>query len=918
MLELEADNIALVHLAPPCGTASAARSRDLPRLRAAGGHVPQPLRSVREPQGIGTLSGADLLRVQQANLLYAVVGRVAAWCVARRIRVSVENPLNSLAWLCDGLDDLLRIPASCQVVFAHCAHGGRRDKLTRWWCSDDLFQSLEARCSREHDHDSWQLSFAAAGRARFPTADEAAYPLLLCERIASLLAENYPTLHLQNARQPRSGAQVYLDKQPRFAPQMHKLDAFEVVTSESPENTCRGHETIEKEEDQFNVVGLIHSNFAICADRAELLTVAIPKEPDDFVRDAVKAGHPRNLLAESRKGVAKEVAKKIVMSKDERDKVAKPCLERWAATKKATECAGQELMSKAPEYIQRASNGKNVLLWKAILEECDFPDKDLWQALHQGFRITGWMPDTGLFVKNVRPPVMSIDELLSQSRYRTPATLRSIENEEADEAAFGAWKETLSELEAGWLFIDENPNPVEIIVARRFGLQQKNKLRVIDDGKMCGLNLTCGLPERFTLHGVDVIAGALLEALALAEDGGMALRGKTYDLVSAYKFYPLHPEDRARLRIAVKDVESGGVAVYGSNVLVFGATGSVAGFLRISAAIWKTGHVGGAVPWTAYFDDFPTIVREGCEDQVDAIVDELFGLLNVEYAREGRKATKFGETFSALGLLFDLGDSQNGNITIRHTDERRQELVHVVEHFLETGHMTPKEAEALRGRLHWFNSYLFGRASCDALHLISKRALAKNDATWLNGDLRWALCIVKEYMETAKPLTLTAAAGRTMYLFTDGSYEPDSDMPAGIGGILYDEAGNPIFFYSGQVHHSDLQRFLEDSHHPIYEIELYAVVMAFRIWGDLLRNSYSVVYLDNEAAQAALISGTSGTGSGRRLLGIEAQLEGEIMCRPWFGRVASHSNPSDDPSRGVFDHLVRRGVQRSQIAGPIL
>ena len=69
------------------------------------------------------------------------------------------------------------------------------------------------------------------------------------------------------------------------------------------------------------------------------------------------------------------------------------------------------------------------------------------------------------------------------------------------------------------------------------------------------------------------------------------------------------------------------------------------------------------------------------------------------------------------------------------------------------------------------------------------------------------------------------------------SSEPDSDMPAGIGGIL---------------------RFLEDLHHPICEIELYAVVMAFRIWGNLLRNSNSAVHLDNEAAQAALMSGTSG------------------------------------------------------------
>ena len=82
---------------------------------------PEWVEDVREPQGIGGLSGTNLLRVQQANLLYAVVGKIAAWCFARRIRVSVENPLNCLAWLCDGLDDLLRIPDSCQVVFAHCA-----------------------------------------------------------------------------------------------------------------------------------------------------------------------------------------------------------------------------------------------------------------------------------------------------------------------------------------------------------------------------------------------------------------------------------------------------------------------------------------------------------------------------------------------------------------------------------------------------------------------------------------------------------------------------------------------------------------------------------------------------------------------------------------------------------------------------
>ena len=105
IIALEADQLALVHLAPPCGTSSAARNRPVPNAAASGKPVPQPLRSPTEPQGLSTLSGVDLLRVQQANTLYAAVGNIARHCIALGVRVSVENPLNSLAWLCDGMDD---------------------------------------------------------------------------------------------------------------------------------------------------------------------------------------------------------------------------------------------------------------------------------------------------------------------------------------------------------------------------------------------------------------------------------------------------------------------------------------------------------------------------------------------------------------------------------------------------------------------------------------------------------------------------------------------------------------------------------------------------------------------------------------------------------------------------------------------
>ena len=99
-----------MHLAPPCGTSSAARNKPIPQAAHHGAPVPQPLRSTTEPQGLSTLVGVDLLRVLQANALYEAVGVIVRHCIALGVRVSVENPLNSLAWLCDGMEARLPPP----------------------------------------------------------------------------------------------------------------------------------------------------------------------------------------------------------------------------------------------------------------------------------------------------------------------------------------------------------------------------------------------------------------------------------------------------------------------------------------------------------------------------------------------------------------------------------------------------------------------------------------------------------------------------------------------------------------------------------------------------------------------------------------------------------------------------------------
>ena len=74
-------------------------------------------------------------------------------------------------------------------------HGGKRNKFTHWVSfnprnpTSDLFQSLHLLCDNSHAHASWAPYTDDTGKRFFPTASEAAYPELLCQRVACILKE---------------------------------------------------------------------------------------------------------------------------------------------------------------------------------------------------------------------------------------------------------------------------------------------------------------------------------------------------------------------------------------------------------------------------------------------------------------------------------------------------------------------------------------------------------------------------------------------------------------------------------------------------------------------------------------------------------------------------------------------------------
>ena len=111
----------------------------------------------------------------------------------------------------------------------------------------------------------------------------------------------------------------------------------------------------------------------------------------------------------------------------------------------------------------------------------------------------------------------------------------------------------------------------------------------------------------------------------------------------------------------------------------------------------------------------------------------------------------------------------------KHTESRKTEPDDVITKHLTENRMTQKEAETLRGRLIWFEGFMFGRIANLSLHAIGKRATSVGGDTRLDGELTRALKFFKSRILHGPPIEIRAALGQVIHIFTDGAFETESE-----------------------------------------------------------------------------------------------------------------------------------------------
>ena len=463
---------------------------------------------------------------------------------------------------------------------------------------------------------------------------------------------------------------------------------------------------------------------------------------------------------------------------------------------------------------------------KEVLEDLKYPDTSLFDEITQGFTLHGWMTESGVFPRETKRPEYTIDMVKNMAKGVNNMIYSQVVGTSDDDLSRKTWEKTLEEIDNNWVWRDVVSDVGDVVMAKRFGLQQKEKVRVIDDCSVGGYNKAYGTKEKLRVHAIDQLA-AYLSWICTRHGNGLddEVVGRTYDLRSAYKQFGVSVETRDVLRLVVWDADQKRPCLLGVNALPFGASGSVSAFLRVSMALWFIGTVGLKLCWTVFYDDFTVICKKRLCHGTSIAAEALFDLFGMWFAKDGSKATPFGTLVRTLGLQVQLGSAARG-FCIGHTEERRSELKTALLDVLERGTIEPKQAERLRGRMQWFEGYAFGRVAQFSLKVLGDLALRKQKQVKLNNNELHAVRFLIQRVSEAEAVEINSVSLETFLIFTDGACEGDSTRTGSVGGVLIGPNGQCLQHFSSVVPETFMKVALDKSANPIYELELLPIYLS--------------------------------------------------------------------------------------------
>ena len=168
--------------------------------------------------------------------------------------------------------------------------------------------------------------------------------------------------------------------------------------------------------------------------------------------------------------------------------------------------------------------------------------------------------------------------------------------------------------------------------------------------------------------------------------------------------------------------------------------------------------------------------------------------------------------------------------------------------------MSKSQAASLRGKANWANSHSAGRCGRIGMEVLQRKQRGDNSNLSESDILDLAfLALISSHMP-ARKVWVAGSRGTPARMYSDASFEPGDKLP-GLGWVFF-KPGMPT---KGRA--ASMPKEVVDALIPrktqIYAAEAFAVLASVYEHLDELAGTDAIFFVDNEAACAALIRGTS-------------------------------------------------------------
>ena len=948
---VKSKNVKITFMAPPCGSASAARL-----IRRKVGPDPKPLRSKEHPDGLPKLNLADRQRVSSANKLYQAAAEIALMCEKNGICWVIENPTNSLMWETSYFKELIaKLKAmGSQPRWTHmqmCMHGGSRDKKTSLLYGGDVsLDELSIMCDKSHTHKPW--GYTKTPGTLWATAEERNYPRTFCKRIAKIFAKalikpKKARLHSEIATD-RAEEQVRAGKQPRrnfndLIPEFSNVVNFKGATQKQMDDVKREDLPFPLSCGDASIPycgKVLHSEPEDGGDGSKHRgTIGIFWTKEEFTELAKKATHPLDQPAKVPKRIARVIYDWARLGPERIKEQRKSTLKYYQDRAKALEEEEKKLKSQLNPEVREVIYDKKILLFKEMLQDIGYDDPTVVRLLTLGVRVVGLCDNTGIWENSEEKLPKTTARHLWASAPEAQRDVQEVRRSE-DELSKEIWKMTMGPegevaegLLKGPLTEDELVSQVgkRWVPARRFGLQQGEKIRPVDDFSQYGINRAFGSQQKVAILGIDHVVAwsrALIQSekerwVSIADSQGAAwetwlhpswsstqwrdLKGRVADLKNAYKQVAVAPEHKAFNVIAIYDPTERKTKLFRALALMFGQTAAVYAFLRISRALAALGSNLLSLFLVEYFDDFTQVESEAMGDSAQESLEGLLDLLGWKVAMTESKRKKAEKSFVSLGVKVGFEDSADNIVTLSPKEGRLKGIIELANKVLERGTMGFKEALAIKGKLQFAEGQLFYRVAVTICRLLSRWA-SVGGIRPLTDEMRYALRAIEPALSVAGPrLIEPSSSRRPTLIWTDGACEPDGTT---VGGILIKDGMRPQAFGARLTKEAaECLAAKPGQKQVIGQAELLPILVAKTIWSEFIKNEKVIHFVDNDSARLAMIKGYSPVITSLRI--ITACSHRDAWCRTssWYARVPTKSNIADEPSRMRQANLIKMGAE---------